>query len=89
VTFLDLKLPRVDGLAVPNSIGNDERTKPIPVVVITSSKEEKDLVRSYDLGVNSYIVKPFDFESFAQAISDIGYYWVVLNQQPNKQGHNL
>jgi len=82
VILLDLKLPKVDGLEVLKAIKSDERTKTIPVVVLTSSKEEKDMVVSYKLGVNSYIVKPVDFDKFAEAIRDIGLYWLLLNQKP-------
>jgi two-component system response regulator len=80
--LLDLKLPKVDGLEILRQLKGDERTRVIPVVVLTSSKEEKDVVESYALGVNSYIVKPVNFESFANAISEIGMYWMVLNQDP-------
>jgi two-component system, response regulator len=80
VVFLDLKLPKVDGLEVLRVLKSDEQTRMIPVVVLTSSKEERDIVESYKLGVNSYIVKPVDFEKFAKAISEIGFYWVLLNQ---------
>ena len=82
VVLLDLKLPKVDGLEVLRRIKSDKRTKVIPVVVLTSSKEEKDIVESYKLGVNSYIVKPVDFDKFVQAISEIGLYWLLLNQPP-------
>lgn len=80
VIFLDLKLPKVDGLEVLRTIKADENTRMIPVVVLTSSKEERDIVESYKLGVNSYIVKPVDFEKFVKAISEVGLYWVLLNQ---------
>ncbi|MEI9948822.1 MAG: response regulator [Pseudomonadota bacterium] len=80
VVLLDLKLPKVDGLEVLKRIKGDERTKTIPVVMLTSSREQSDLVESYRLGVNSYIVKPVNFERFAQAVQDLGLYWVLLNQ---------
>jgi CheY-like chemotaxis protein len=82
VIFLDLKLPKVDGLEVLRKIKSDERTKVIPIVVLTSSTEERDIVESYELGVNSYIVKPIDFDKFINAISEIGLYWIVLNKPP-------
>ncbi len=80
VVLLDLKLPKVDGLEVLKRIKGDERTKTTPVVMLTSSREQSDLVESYRLGVNSYIVKPVNFERFAQAVQDLGLYWVLLNQ---------
>ena len=80
--LLDLKLPKVSGLEVLEKIRSDERTKMIPVVVLTSSEEEKDRIESYRLGVNSYIVKPVEFGSFAKVVSEIGFYWVLLNKPP-------
>jgi two-component system, response regulator len=82
VILLDLKLPKVDGLEVLRIIKNDERTKHTPVVILTSSKEEKDIVESYQYGVNSYIVKPLDFDQFIKSVSDIGLYWLLLNESP-------
>jgi two-component system response regulator len=82
VILLDLKLPKVAGIEVLRRIRSDQRTKTLPVVVLTSSNEQKDRVDSYELGVNSYIVKPVEFEKFAQAVADIGFYWVLLNKLP-------
>src|SRR5271165_409461 len=82
VMLLDLKLPKVDGLEVLQQIRSDDRLKLIPVVVLTSSHEEKDLVRSYKLGVNAYVVKPVDFHEFVSAIKELGLFWAVINQPP-------
>lgn len=82
VILLDLKLPLVDGLEVLRQMKADPRTRTTPVVVLTSSREERDLVESYQLGVNSYIVKPVDFEQFTEAMRMLGMYWLLLNQPP-------
>jgi two-component system response regulator len=82
LVLLDLKLPKIDGLEVLRRIKTDSRTQAIPVVMITSSREERDIIESYQLGVNSYIVKPVDFEQFTEAVKQIGLYWLLLNQPP-------
>ncbi|MFN2542461.1 MAG: response regulator [Chthoniobacterales bacterium] len=86
VVLLDLKLPKVDGLEVLEKMKSDPRTKAVPVVVLTSSKEQKDIVESYRLGVNSYIVKPVEFEGFATAVGELGLYWLLFNQPPKVDG---
>lgn len=82
VMLLDLKLPKVDGLEVLKQVKSDQKLKLIPVVVLTSSKEEKDMVASYQLGVNAYVVKPVDFHEFVNAIKELGIFWAVINEPP-------
>ena len=82
IILLDLKLPKIDGLEVLRRLRNDQRTKLLPVVVLTSSKEEQDLTESYSLGANSYIRKPINFAQFTEAIRQLGLYWLVLNESP-------
>lgn len=84
VILLDIKMPRINGIEVLRQIKSNEVTKAIPVVIMTSSKEEKDIIVSYKLGVNSFVVKPVDFNSFAKAVSELGMYWVLINQPPLK-----
>ena len=82
VTLLDLKLPKIDGFEVLKRVRSNERTKLIPVVILTSSKEEDDIINGYSLGANSYIRKPVDFEQFTEAIRELGLYWILINEPP-------
>lgn len=82
VILLDLKMPKVNGLQVLERIRSDEKTKNIPVVILTSSKEDPDIKKCYEFGVNSYVVKPVQFEEFIKAVSEVGLYWMIINQAP-------
>ena len=82
LVFLDLKMPRVDGMEVLKAVKADPRTRRIPIVVMTSSQEDRDLIQTYDLGVNSYVVKPLDFNSVAEVVRQAGYYWLAINRSP-------
>lgn len=84
VVFLDLKLPKVSGIDVLHAIKKDERTRQIPVVVITSSAEERDRAESYTRGANSYVVKPIEFDAFTRTLTDVGFYWVAVNRPPER-----
>ncbi len=83
IILLDLKMPKISGLEVLRFLKVDERTKKIPIVILTSSKEDPDIKQCYSLGVNSYVVKPVEFDAFIKVVSDIGLYWMILNQEPN------
>jgi CheY-like chemotaxis protein len=82
VVLLDLKMPKVDGLEVLRQMRNDPEIKHVPVVMITSSREEQDLIRSYQLGVNAYVVKPVDFQKFVESVKQIGVFWAIINEPP-------
>jgi CheY-like chemotaxis protein len=82
VILLDLKMPKIDGLQVLKAIREDPRTKPIPVVIMTSSREEKDIADTYTSGVNAYVVKPVDFANFSRAVADLGMFWLLVNESP-------
>jgi two-component system, response regulator len=82
IVLLDIQMPKINGIEVLHRIKSDERTKTTPVVMLTSSKEDPDIKKCYDLGANSYIVKPVNFERFAEAIKNLGFYWLLLNQSP-------
>jgi CheY-like chemotaxis protein len=86
VVLLDLKLPKIDGLEVLAAVKGDPDMRTIPIVMLTSSREESDLVRSYELGVNAFVVKPVGFKAFFEAIQDLGVFWAVLNEPPRRQG---
>ena len=86
LVLLDLKMPKVDGIEVLRQVKSDPQLKSIPVVVLTSSREEQDLVRTYDLGVNAYVVKPVDFHEFVEAVKLLGGFWAVVNEQPPANG---
>ncbi len=86
ITLLDLKLPKIDGLEVLRRLRDNDHTKLLPVVILTSSKEEQDLINGYKLGANSYIRKPVDFDQFVEAVRQLGLYWLVLNERPPDKG---
>jgi two-component system response regulator len=87
VVMLDLKLPRVDGIEVLREIRHNPASRTLPVVILTSSREERDIAETYNLGANSYIVKPVDFDQFTEAVRQLGLYWLLLNQQPTAPNH--
>lgn len=84
--LMDVKMPRVDGIEVLRKLKSDEKRKVIPVVMLTSSKEDKDIIEAYNLGVNAYIVKPVDFDQFVKAVTQLGFFWMILNQPPMNNG---
>lgn len=86
VILLDIKMPKVDGIEVLRQLKSDERTRIIPIVIMTSSKEEQDIINSYKFGVNSYVVKPVGFADFAKAVSELGMYWLLINLDPAHSG---
>jgi two-component system response regulator len=86
LVLLDLKLPKLDGLEVLRQLKGDPRTRPIPVVIMTASKEERDMINGYQLGVNSYIQKPVDFDKFRETVQQLGFYWLVVNESPPLAG---
>jgi CheY-like chemotaxis protein len=89
VVLLDLKLPKVDGLEVLETVKNDPDWRHVPIVMLTSSREEQDLVRSYQLGVNAFVVKPVDFRAFFEAIQDLGVFWGIVNEPPPRLAHGV
>ena len=89
LVLLDLKLPKVDGLEVLRRLKADPRARNVPVVILTSSKEERDMITGYNLGVNSYIQKPVDFDQFRETIKQVGLYWLIINQAPVEQVHRV
>lgn len=84
--LMDVKMPRVDGIEVLRKLKSDEKRRIIPVVMLTSSKEDKDIIEAYNLGVNAYIVKPVDFDQFVKAVTQLGFFWMILNQPPMNNG---
>jgi CheY-like chemotaxis protein len=86
VLLLDIKMPRMDGIEVLKAIRSDDKLKTIPVVILTSSREESDLIKSYELGVNAYVVKPVNFKDFIEAVKQIGIFWALINELPPEQG---